>query len=215
MTLKLESVPFPSHGSSKKGRKETTHSRCVDCFPVNSLLYAAVHYRLATVTLSFVQIRIFIYLTNTTLCCFHFHYATKNVHPAHTLEKTAIMFYVAPTRLAWNGDEPSFSISEQHVTNCILILTFKWFYSQLWKPGSRIPQLISLSTPPNIPTSSGNKRRSAGVKYLTAVWAQSGRDFRTNICTSKDYITRRQLVCYGQRQYWAKYGRNGLYLDYP
>jgi hypothetical protein len=53
------------------------------------------------------------------------HYATKNVHPAHTLEKTTIMFYAAPTHLAWNGDECSFSISEQPVTNCILVLTFK------------------------------------------------------------------------------------------
>jgi hypothetical protein len=53
------------------------------------------------------------------------HYATKNVHPAHTPEKTEITFYVAPTRLAWNGDERSFSISEQPVTNCILVLTFK------------------------------------------------------------------------------------------
>jgi hypothetical protein len=52
-------------------------------------------------------------------------YATKNVHPAHTPEKTAIMFYAAPTHLTWSGDEHFFSISEQHVTNCILVLTFK------------------------------------------------------------------------------------------
>jgi hypothetical protein len=63
---------------------------------------------------------------------------------------------------------------------------------------------------PSFPTSSNNKRRLAGVNYLTAVWAWSGHDFRMNICTSKDNITRRQLVCYGQQQYWAKYGRNGL-----
>jgi hypothetical protein len=53
------------------------------------------------------------------------HYATKNVHPAHTPKKTVIMFYAAPTHLAWHGDERSFSISEQHVTNCIPVLTFK------------------------------------------------------------------------------------------
>jgi hypothetical protein len=83
--------------------------------------------------------------------------------------KTTIMFYAAPTHLAWSGDERFFSISEQHVTNCILVLTFKWFYSQLWKPGSRIPQWISRSTPLNIPTSSNNKRRLAGINYLMAV----------------------------------------------
>jgi hypothetical protein len=53
------------------------------------------------------------------------HYAPKNVHPAHTPEKTGIMFYAAPTCLIWNGDECFFSISEQHVTNYILVLTFK------------------------------------------------------------------------------------------
>jgi hypothetical protein len=52
-------------------------------------------------------------------------YALKNVHPAHTPEKTAIMFYAAPTHLAWSGDERFLSISKQHVTNCILVLTFK------------------------------------------------------------------------------------------
>jgi hypothetical protein len=52
-------------------------------------------------------------------------YTLKNVHPAHTLEKTTIMFYTAPTHLEWNGNKRFFSISEQHVTNCIFILTFK------------------------------------------------------------------------------------------
>jgi hypothetical protein len=53
-------------------------------------------------------------------------YALKNVPLAHTPEKTAIMFFAAPTLLEWNGDKCFLSISEQHVTNCILVLlTFK------------------------------------------------------------------------------------------
>jgi hypothetical protein len=49
----------------------------------------------------------------------------QNAHLAHTLKKIAIMFYAAPTPLVWNGDERFSSISEQHVINCILVLTFK------------------------------------------------------------------------------------------
>jgi hypothetical protein len=49
----------------------------------------------------------------------------ENVPPAHTPEKTETMFFAAPTLLKWNGDESFLSISEQHVTNCILALTFK------------------------------------------------------------------------------------------
>jgi hypothetical protein len=92
-------------------------------------------------------------------------YALKNVPLAHTPEKTAIMFFAAPTCLKWNGDEPFLSISEQHVTNCILILTFKKSYSQLWKPGLPTAQPIFLSILLSIPTSFNNKRRSAGVSY--------------------------------------------------
>jgi hypothetical protein len=53
------------------------------------------------------------------------HSAMQNAHLAHTLTKIAIMFYAAPTPLVWNGDERFSSISEQHVINCILVLTFK------------------------------------------------------------------------------------------
>jgi hypothetical protein len=50
----------------------------------------------------------------------------KNVPPAHTPEKTTeTMFFAAPTLLEWNGDKSFLSLSEQHVTNCILALTFK------------------------------------------------------------------------------------------
>jgi hypothetical protein len=52
-------------------------------------------------------------------------YAPKNVHPAHTPAKTAIMFYAAPTCPVWSGDEHFLSISAQHATKCILVLTFK------------------------------------------------------------------------------------------
>jgi hypothetical protein len=52
-------------------------------------------------------------------------YALKNVPPAHSPEKTAIMFFAAPAHLEWNGDESFLSISEQHVTNCILVPNFK------------------------------------------------------------------------------------------
>jgi hypothetical protein len=52
-------------------------------------------------------------------------YALKNIPPAHTPEKTTIMFFAAPTHLEWNGVECFLSVSEQLVTNCILVLTFK------------------------------------------------------------------------------------------
>jgi hypothetical protein len=38
-------------------------------------------------------------------------YALKNVHPAHTPEKTMTMFYTVPTHLEWSGDERFLSIS--------------------------------------------------------------------------------------------------------
>jgi hypothetical protein len=88
----------------------------------------------------------------------------ENVPLAHTPEKTATMFFAAPTLLEWNGNKSFLSISEQHVTNCILILTYKSSYSQLWKPGLPTPQLNFLSTPLSILTSFDNKHRSAGVR---------------------------------------------------
>jgi hypothetical protein len=123
---------------------------------------------------------------------------SKNVHRAHTPEKTKTMSFVVPTLIDRNGVGSFSFLSTKPVTNYTPDPIFKGSYSQPLKPGS----ITLLPTILNIPhctlPSFTNKCRSDGVSYLMAESAQSGCNFRMTTYTNRAFEPRRILECYGQ-----------------